>query len=231
MEIGASIAALRKAVELDPQAAEDIASFALSSLTTEEYRSLRTLLEAHVATHGTNVNTLYGLGVMSLREGELEKARQYLERVREIAPRDVQAHYNLALLHQRAGREDLARESMARFQELKAEEGELWREGHRLSNLRLRAENAGLEERIEILSELVKTPSQETSADYVLLGEGLLAARRLAEARDAFEKAQTQTAEDVRALEGLSRVAAALGDNEKSRAYAAAAALLKRRCP
>jgi tetratricopeptide (TPR) repeat protein len=231
MEIGASIAALRKAVELDPQAAEDIASFALSSLTTEEYRSLRTLLEAHVATHPGNVNTLYGLGVMSLREGELGKARHYLERVREIAPRDVQAHYNLALLHQRAGREDLARESMARFQELKAEEEMLWREGHRLSNLRIRAETAGLEERIEVLTELVKTPTQETSADYVLLGEALLAARRLEEARDAFESAPTQTARDARALEGLSRVAAALGDDEKALNYANAAALLKRRCP
>ncbi len=231
MEIASSIAALRKAVELDPQAAEDIASFALSSLTTEEYRSLRSLLEAHVEEHPRNVNTLYGLGVMSLREGELEKARQYLERVREIAPKDVQAHYNLALLHQRAGREDLARESMARFQELRAEEDALWREGHRLSNLRIRAGNAGLEERIEILTELVKSPSEETSADYVLLGEALLAATRLEEARDAFERARSQTARDARALEGLSRVEAALGDDEKSLVYAEAAALLKRRCP
>jgi len=231
MEIASSIAALRKAVELDPQAAEDIASFALSSLTTEDSRNLRTLLEAHVESHRDSVNTLYSLGVMCLREGELEKARGYLERVRELAPRDVQAYYNLALLHQRAGREDLAREAMARFQALKAEEEALWREGHRLSNLRIRAENAGLEERIEILTELVKSRTEETSADYVLLGEALLAAERLEEARDAFESGRTQTAGDARALEGLSRVAAALGDDEKSLVYANAAALLKRRCP
>lgn len=119
---------------------------------------------------------------------------------------------------------------MARFQALKAEEDALWQEGHRLSNLRIRAENAGLEERIEILTELVKSPTPETSADYVLLGEALLAARRLEEARDAFDRARTQTARDAGALEGLSRVAAALGESEKSAAYDKAAALLKRRC-
>jgi tetratricopeptide (TPR) repeat protein len=230
MEIGASIAALRKAVELDPQAAEDIAAFALSSLTTEDYRNLRELLEAHVETHRDNVNTSYSLGVMSLREGDLDEARGYLERVRELAPREVQAHYNLALLHQRAGRDDLAREAMARFQELKAEEDALWREGHRLSNLRIRAASAELDERIAILTELVKSPTEETPSDYVLLGEALFAAGRLEEARSAFERARTQRARDASALEGLSRVEAALGDSDKAAAHAEAAALLKRRC-
>ncbi|HEY7698240.1 MAG TPA: tetratricopeptide repeat protein, partial [Vicinamibacteria bacterium] len=231
MEIGRSIEALRKAVELDPQAAEDIASFALSSLTTEEYRSLRALLEAHVETHRDNINTLYSLGVMSLREGELDKAREYLERVRELAPRNGQAYYNLALLHQRAGREDLARESMARFQALKAEEDALWQEGHRLSDRRIRAETAELGEKIAILTELVKNRSSETPGDYVLLGEALLAAGRLEEARDAFQKARTQTARDAAALEGLGKVASALGDSAGSEAYAEMASLLKRACP
>jgi tetratricopeptide (TPR) repeat protein len=231
MEIGASIAALRKAVELDPQAAEDIASFALASLTSEDYRSLRALLEAHVATHRDSMNTLYSLGVMSLREGELEKARGYLERVRELAPKDVQAYYNLALLHQRAGREDLAREAMARFQDLKAEEEAAWREGHRLQNLRIRAESAELVERIDLLTELVKTRTEETPSDYALLGEALLAAGRLEEAREAFESSRTQTARDERALDGLSRVSSALGEDGESAAFEEAAALLKRRCP
>jgi tetratricopeptide (TPR) repeat protein len=235
MEIASSIAALQKAVELDPQAAEDIASFALSSLTTEDYRNLRSLLEAHVESHRDNVNTLYSLGVMALREGELEKARGYLERVRELAPKDVQAYYNLALLHQRAGREDLAREAMARFQELKAEEDALWQEGHRLSDVRIRGESTAargeLEEAIALFSELVKTRTEETPADYVLLGEVLLAAGRLEEARQAFESSRTQTARDARALEGLSRVAAGQGDTAKFLAYADAAALLKRSCP
>lgn len=235
MEIASSIAALQKAVELDPQAAEDIASFALSSLTTEDYRSLRSLLEAHVESHRDNVNTLYSLGVMSLREGELDKARDYLERVRELAPKDVQAYYNLALLHQRAGREDLARAAMARFQELKAEGDALWQEGHRLSDVRIRGENSAargeLEEAIAAFSELVKTRTEETPGDYVRLGEALLAAGRLEEARQAFESSRTQTARDAAALEGLSRVTAALGDSEKSAAYGAAAALLARRCP
>jgi tetratricopeptide (TPR) repeat protein len=222
-------------VELDPQAAEDIASFALSSLTTEDYRSLRSLLEAHVESHRDNVNTLYSLGVMALREGELDKARGYLERVRDLAPTDVQAYYSLALLHQRAGREDLAREAMARFQELKAEEEALWQEGHRLSDRRIRGENAAakgeLAEAIAIFGELVKTRTEETPGDYVRLGEALLAAGRLEESRDAFAKGRTQTARDASALDGLSRVEAALGDSEKSAAYAEAAALLTQRCP
>jgi tetratricopeptide (TPR) repeat protein len=231
MEIGPSIAALRKAVELDPQAAEDIASFALSSLTTEEYRNLRLLLEIHVESHRENINTLYSLGVMSLREGDLEKARGYLERVRELAPKDLQAYYNLALLHQRAGREELAREAMSRFQELKAEEDGLWRERHRLENLRIRSENAELGERIDFLSELVKTRTEETPGDYILLGEALLAAGRLEKARESFERALTQSARDTRALEGLRQVFSASGDSEKSAAYEEAAALLNRRCP
>lgn len=235
MEIASSIAALQKAVELDPQAAEDIASFALSSLTTEEYRNLRSLLEAHVESHRDNVNTLYSLGVMCLREGELDKARDYLERVQKLAPKDVQAYYNLALLHQRAGREDLAREAMAWFQELKAEEDALWQEGHRLSDVRIRGENAAvrgeLEEAIATFTELVKTRNEETLGDYVRLGEALLAAGRLEEAREAFESSLSQTARDAAGLEGLSRVAAGLGDSKKSAAYGAAAALLTRRCP
>ncbi len=231
MEIAASIAALRKAVELDPQAAEDIASFALSSLTTEDYRSLRSLLEAHVESHRDNLNTLYSLGVMSLREGELDQARGYFERVRELAPKDGQAYYNLALLHQRAGREDLAREAMARFQELKAEEDRLWQEGHRLSDLRIRAAGAELSEKIALLTKLVESPTSETPDDYVLLGEAFFTAGRLEEAKEAFEKGRTQKARDRAALQGLSRVSEALGETALTAKYAEAAALLERRCP
>jgi tetratricopeptide (TPR) repeat protein len=235
MEIASSIEALQKAVELDPQSAEDIASFALSSLTTEDYRNLRSLLETHVRSHRDNANTLYSLGVMGLREGELEKARDYLERVRELAPKDVQAYYSLALLHQRAGREDLAREAMARFQELKAEEDRLWQEGHRLSDVRMRGEKAAargeLDEAIAAFAELVKTRTEETPTDYVLLGEALLAAGRLEEAREAFESSRTQTARDAAALEGLSRACLALGDAEAASRHREASELLKRRCP
>ncbi|MGH9319352.1 MAG: tetratricopeptide repeat protein, partial [Vicinamibacteria bacterium] len=223
------------AVELDPQAAEDIASFALSSLTTENYGALRALLEAHVEGQPDNLNTLYSLGVMYLRENELEKARTYLERVRDLAPRDVQAYYNLALLHQRAGREDLARAAMARFRELEAEEERLWQEEHRASEGRIRGENAAsrgeLDEAIQIFAELVRSRTEETPRDYARLGEALLAAGRLTDARDAFEKGRTQKAGDARALEGLSRVSLALGDTQSAAMYRLTSELLKRRCP
>jgi Flp pilus assembly protein TadD len=168
---------------------------------------------------------------MSLREGRLDKAQAHFERVRELAPKDVQAYYNLALLHQQAGREDLAREAMARFQELKAEEDRLWQEGHRLSDLRIRATSAAPAEKIELLTRLVATPNAETPNDYVLLGDALLAAGRLEDAREAFLKGRTQKARDRAALEGLSRVSEALGEKEEAEAYEEAAALLSRRCP
>jgi hypothetical protein len=120
---------------------------------------------------------------------------------------------------------------MARFQELKAEENARWTEGHRLSNLRIQAESAPLEERIAILSDLVKRRTAETADDYVRLGEALLEASRVEDAIAAFEKGRTQTARDVKALEGLTRAASAAGDVRKAEAYEEAAALLKRRCP
>ncbi|HJZ13035.1 MAG TPA: tetratricopeptide repeat protein, partial [Acidobacteriota bacterium] len=51
MLLSESIAALSKGIEMDPTAAENIASFALTALTTEDYKMLRGVLEKHAETH------------------------------------------------------------------------------------------------------------------------------------------------------------------------------------
>ncbi|MFQ5789643.1 MAG: tetratricopeptide repeat protein, partial [Acidobacteriota bacterium] len=99
MLLSESIAALGQAVERDPAAAETLASFALTSLTTEEYRALRSLLEKHVEAHPESLNTLYGLGAMYLREGDLAKAKELFQRLEKLVPQHSQVHYNLGLIH------------------------------------------------------------------------------------------------------------------------------------
>jgi tetratricopeptide (TPR) repeat protein len=234
MELSESISAFEKAVALDPQAAENIAAFALSSLTTEQYASLRSLLENHVASHPDNVNTLYGLGVMYLRDGELERARACFDRLRTLAPRKAQVYYNLALIDQREGRPDEAGKAMERFDALREEEERLWREGRRIHDRRLEGKDA-LEERdfakaIEVFGELTESSAHE-AGDFVSLGDGLLGAGRPEEAGAAFEKALKEAPHSKEALSGMARALDSLGKKEEAERYRRAAALLERKCP
>ncbi|MCI0446543.1 tetratricopeptide repeat protein, partial [bacterium] len=57
MEISRSIDAFQTAIEKDPGSAENIASFALSALTTSDSAKLTGILEKHVETHPENINT------------------------------------------------------------------------------------------------------------------------------------------------------------------------------
>lgn len=234
MEIGESIAALQKAVELDPQAAENIAAFALSSLTTEQYASLRKLLETHVQSHPDNINTLYSLGVMYLRDGDSDKAKAYFERVRALAPKQAQAYYNLALLYQREDRAALAQDALARFRELKEEEERQWLEGHRAHDERLRGKDAlargDFGTAVEIFTELAGRRAHEV-ADLVSLGESLLGAGHAAEARDAFDGALKQAPYQPDALAGMANALESLGEKEPVQRLRAAASFLKRPCP
>jgi tetratricopeptide (TPR) repeat protein len=234
MELSLSISAFEKAVALDPQAAENIAAFALSSLTTEQYASLRSLLETHVATHPDNINTLYSLGVMYLRDGDLEKARSCFERLKALAPRQAQVFYNLALVHQREGRPDEAREAMERFDALKEEEERLWLEGRRINDRRLEGKDAlarrDFSKAVNVFAELTASSAHETS-DFTALGDGLLGAGRPEEARAAFEKALKEAPHSPVALSGMARVLDSLGKKDDAERYRRAAALLERSCP
>lgn len=124
MEMSESIASLAKAVEIDPAAAESIASFALSSLTTEDFVALQSVLEKHIETHPDNLNTLYSLGVMYVREDRLEEAKEHFLHLKELAPDHTEVYYNLGLIYMREGNVEEGQVAMARFQELKAEEAE-----------------------------------------------------------------------------------------------------------
>lgn len=233
MQIGESIAALQKAIELDPQAAENIAAFALSSLTTEQYASLRKVLEAHVQSHPDNINTLYSLGVTYLRDGETEKARGYFERVRALAPRQAQVYYNLALICQRQRRQDEAGQALERFRELKEEEEKEWLEGRRIHDERLKGKDA-LARRdflsaVEVFTRLADMRAHE-AGDLVGLGQGLLGAGRPAEAREAFDKALKEAPYQPDALGEIAGALDSLGQKEEAERYRASAALLKESC-
>jgi len=233
MEIGESITAHQRAVELDPQAAENIAAFALSSLTTEQYASLRKLLEEHVQSHPDNINTLYSLGVMYVRDGETEKARAYFNRLEALAPKQAQVYYNLALIYQREGRAEQARQALERFRTLKEEEEKQWLEGHRIHDQRLKGKDAlgrsDFGKAIEIFGELAVSPAHE-AGDLVSLGQGLLGAGRPEEARESFERALKEAPYQPDALGGMARALDSLGKKEEAERYRAATALLTRSC-
>lgn len=234
MELGESIAAFEKAVELDPTAAESIAAFALSSLTTEQYASLRNLLATYVQSHPDSLNTLYSLGVMYARDGETEKARDYFLRANVLAPGQAQIQYNLALVYQQEGKANEAREAMAQFRALKEKEEEQFLEARRIQDLRLRGRDAlGRNEfgrAIGIFGGLAATASHEPS-DLVGLGEALLGADRREEAREAFEKALSERPNLPEGLSGMARALDSLGEQESADYFRRAAALIRSPCP
>ena len=71
MDISQAMEALESAIEKNPEAAEDIASFALAVLTASDSVQLREILEKHAANHPENINTLYSLGVLYLNQNQL----------------------------------------------------------------------------------------------------------------------------------------------------------------
>ena len=108
-------------------------------MTTEDYRALRDLLEEHVGTHSDNVNTLYSLAVMHVRDGELDEAERLFLRVEKLVPKRAQVHYNLAMIYARHGREEDAGVAMDRFREVKGLENEEWERQNRINARRLAA--------------------------------------------------------------------------------------------
>ncbi len=167
MDLGESISAFEKAVELDPKAAESIAAFALSSLTTEQYASLRNLLSTYVQSHPDSVNTLYSLGVMHARDGDTDKAVDYFRRANALAPGQSQIQYNLALAYQQEGKADDAREAMERFRALKEQEEKQFLEERTIQDLRLQGRDAlgrnDFAKAIGIFGELTSRASHEPS--------------------------------------------------------------------
>jgi tetratricopeptide (TPR) repeat protein len=217
MLLSESIAALGKAVELDPNAAEAIAAFALSSLTTEDSVALRALLEEHVQAHPDNVNTLYSLGAMHVRENKLEEARAYFERLKTLAPRHAQVHYNLGLIYLQQGKQAEGRSEMARFRRLKAEEDEEWLKHNRAYRRRLAAEEAVSagepEKAIELYRSLVSEGTAEVP-DLVELGGVHMSVEQYADAYSWFDNALRLSPYDRDALSGMAGASEALAKED-----------------
>ncbi|HEY4490672.1 MAG TPA: hypothetical protein VI958_01685, partial [Acidobacteriota bacterium] len=168
MLLSESIAALSKGIEMDPTAAENIASFALTALTTEDYKMLRGVLEKHAETHPENINTLYGLAIMHLNENKLEKAREYLLLLEKLASEHAEVYYNLALLFAREGKQPEADRALKRFQELKIKEQQEWNRHNEAHRTRLEAKQKKSKEAILLYSKLVDDGLAE-NADLLAL--------------------------------------------------------------
>ena len=217
MEISRSIAALKTAVEKDPHSAEDIASFALSALTSEDYESLKTMLEAHVKANPENTGSLYGLARMAMNENNQEQAQTYLIQLRRLAPNNLEVHYNLGLVSFRLGQEKEGQEAMARFQELKQKELEDWEKHNKLFRLRSDAKQAMSErkheEAVRIYSQLVTDPKAELE-DWVALGKANSAMGKHEQGLKSFTQAIEISPYDSEALKGAAESAAALRKTE-----------------
>ncbi len=217
MEISESLAAYREAMIVDPAAAEVVRSFALSSLTTDQYADLRQILEAQARAQPGNVNTLYSLGVMSLRDDRLDDALRYFLALAELAPDHRQVHYNLGQIYLRQGDRDRGRGEMEQFRQIKAAEDQQW-EAHNQAHLRRlearRLAEAGRPgEAIELYRQSIQEGTAELS-DYLELAGANLAAGDVDEARHGYRGILSSHPYHRQAWEGLHQAATVMADEE-----------------
>jgi tetratricopeptide (TPR) repeat protein len=217
LEVAEAIAAYSQALELDPGTAESLASFVVSSLTTDDYEALKSLLDRHVEAHPENVNTLYSLGVMSLRDNDLEAAGRYFERLVEVAPTHTQVYYNLGQIYLRAGRMEEGRAAMERFRELKAQQDAEWLVQNQSHALRIDARDAvaqgDLGKGVQMYARLVEQ-GPASHEDFLEAGEACLTMGDAAAAAAWFERLLEFSPYDRRALEGLVLAARLAGKEE-----------------
>lgn len=217
MEVSGSIEAYRRAVEIDPRAAESIRRFALASLTADESEALRSLLEAQVAAHPENLDTLYALASANLAEGDLDLAESRFRRFAELAPDRAQAHYSLGQVLLRKGRVDEGRAAMERFRALKAAEEREWERHNRAHFRRLEARDA-LEagdagRAVRLYRESVEDDTA-TRDDELALADALLQVGRAEESVDVYRRLLGRSPYDEQALGGLASAAVAAGRPE-----------------
>lgn len=215
MKISESIAAYQDAMARDPRAAEAVRSFALSSLTTEQYDSLRRVLESHIEAHPDNLNTLYSLGVMSLRDNRLDEAEGYLLRLAELAPDHRQVHYSLGQLYMRQGDTARGQAEMERFAQLKQAEDEVWEHHNRAHFRRVEARRAVSEGRavdaIPLYEQSIVDGTAEVS-DYLELAAAHMEVGDADKAARAYQGVLASFPYNHEAVEGLLEAASELGD-------------------
>jgi tetratricopeptide (TPR) repeat protein len=230
MQLPEAIDAFERAVTLDPAASESLASFALTSLTTEDYARLRSLLERHVEAHPDSVNTLYGLGAMYLREGELDQAEGVFEHLKALLPDASQVHYNLSMVYRRQGRTEEAGYSLARFKELKHDEDREWERQNELHRMRLRMKEAVSPEDVVPLGEALLSSGSPELEDFLQLAEALSKLGRTKEATHYIDLALEQDPYHRGALESRRALALELDDGEAATLYEGRLALLSPDC-
>ena len=218
MKISESIAAYREAMAREPGAAEAVRAFALSTLTTEQHESLRLLLESHLEAHPGNVNTLYSLGVMSLRNNRLEEAEEYLLRLADLAPDHRQVHYSLGQIYLRQGETARGRAEMDRFAEIKLAEDRDWNTHNQAHFRRVEAHRALTEGRPEEAIPLYEQSVAEETAelsDYLELAEASMKTERADQALRWYESVLSSFPYHRDALQGLLAAASQLHDDRR----------------
>jgi tetratricopeptide (TPR) repeat protein len=233
MRIDAALTSYRRAVELDPEAAEVIRPFALAALTADQQQDLAGLLELHLASHPDNADTLYALATLDLAAGRLGVAEARLRRLAAIAPGHLQLHYNLGQLYLRQGRTEAGHEELGRFAALRAAADRDWERHNEAHRRRLAAEAArqggDREAEIALLEENVRQATDEL-ADRRALAVAYLAAGRAEEARRAAQAVLVQLPGDEIALLAWNEAAALQGQHEEAAEAAARLSLLRHGC-
>jgi len=233
MQMSQSIDAFQKAIEKDPGAAENIASFALSALTTPDSAKLTELLQKHIEAHPENINTLYSLGVLYLNENKLDKAKEYFLKLTKLAPNNSQVYYNLSLLYTREGNDAEAKTTMDRFQELKDAERKEFLRQNQMYRLRIEAaeakKNSDIDKAIDLYSEVIKQGSDENN-DLLSLGNLYIAQKKWNEAAPVFEKLLQKKPYQIGAISGLLNSVQGMKDSEKITLYQNQLEILKTIC-
>lgn len=233
MKISEAIAALAKAIEMDPAVVEDVASFALTALTTDDFQLLQKTLEKHLESHPDNVTTLYVLGSMYLRQDRLEEAKQCFVRLEKLAPDQSQIFYNLGLIYLRENRTESGQKAMARFHELKAREQEEWEHQNQAHRIRLRADEAfssgKLEEAVRIYQELAANHTLELE-DAVRLADAYTGLKDNSSAISWYEKVLSVFPYQREAIKGMLEATRAAGQMDLSARFQKRLNLLSAGC-
>ena len=233
MHIGDSIAAFAKAVELDPDADRAVPRFALATLSTEEFETLRRLMEAEIARDPNGESTLYTLGLMSVREKDFEAAVDYFERLSALLPEDTEVQHHLGSAYMRAGDKEKGRVALERFRELKAAEEEEWVRHNQAYGKKLEAQDAAAagdaEGALRMYSDLASAGLAEED-DFLAAGSLYLEAGNIERAYRWYEQILESNPYKREALEGLAAAADGLGRTEIATQARARADLLAWPC-
>lgn len=217
MDLSASITAFAKAVQFDPGSAEEIASFALSALTTTDYETLRKILIEHSQAHPDNPNTLYTLGAMYLSEEKYEEAIQCFDRLEKVGSARSEMYYNLTLAYSRAGRTEDGKAAMSRFEQAKETERADWLKHNQAYRIRQQAREAageGNHQKAVLLYSKLRQEGTAELEDLLELSKSYLALKNYAALYDTAETILKISPYDVSAIEYLVQAASALGKTE-----------------